>query len=756
MDPRDPWDSARLLAGFGEHLAAHDELRRAARTGSTDADAERLEARLLTEMGLHDRADSVLALRSSAGGESDRFLHYLWRARLNAMCGRYERALEFAEAIPGSSDAVFGAYRDLVAAEASLRTGKPAAAREIARERLGGPVPRALAGDFEKQLLDAYLHLGDTAGALDFLEGLRANAGRAQAALFAREVEIRFMSGDGRGAEEAAVHLVEEYGTSSVTTAVDTVLSRVGVDDLATGTLLVFGGFLLDRGRTGDARRIIEALRSRSLDAAQKERARLMNAQLLYREKRYADAKRESIAPFTDTALERSAKLLRARVYRAAGERARSAEAYEVFARAYPYDSKAAEALYVAWEMQREAGNAQKASGILNDIVETYPSNKYARLATLKMAFEYADRGDASRGAEVLERALERRGRDDEAYLYYLAGMYGRMGSAEKKAKLLEELSTLDPISFYLNPEIPSADDSSSASMGWRGGSPQASAFIGFLAGIVDARSDAYARVRAAVGPWEEWPAPGEAADCLARGRAFVEMGLGDWAEAEFRAAESAEARPASADLALAELYDDLAMPWRSVRAVQRVYYTLGKAERRRLDGDFKLLTFPLPYPALIFDHCARNGIAPHVIYAMMREESRFDRRAVSGAGAMGLMQIMPSTGRQLAEELGLPDGAQADLLSAEVNVSFGVWYAAHLMKLSDRDPLKMLAAYNAGYGNASRWFNAKSAAKSAVERVDDIDFWETREYVKRIVESAHVYHSSYFSPESFLRARGE
>jgi soluble lytic murein transglycosylase len=58
-----------------------------------------------------------------------------------------------------------------------------------------------------------------------------------------------------------------------------------------------------------------------------------------------------------------------------------------------------------------------------------------------------------------------------------------------------------------------------------------------------------------------------------------------------------------------------------------------------------------------------------------------------------------------------------------------------------------MLSAYNAGFGNAKRWFR-RGGDRSAIELVDGIDYRETREYVKRIVESAHIYHAFYFSPD--------
>ena len=121
-----------------------------------------------------------------------------------------------------------------------------------------------------------------------------------------------------------------------------------------------------------------------------------------------------------------------------------------------------------------------------------------------------------------------------------------------------------------------------------------------------------------------------------------------------------------------------------------------------------------------------------------------FDLNAVSRAGAVGLMQLMPKTSEQVANRLGVPDGVEPNLLSPDVNLTFGIWYAAHLLRRSNDDELMMLSAYNAGFGNAKRWF--RGSGRSDIAKVDGIGYGETRDYVKRIVEAAHIYHAFYFA----------
>ncbi len=752
VDLGDPWDRARLLALFGEDARAYNVLRAGSTTGSLGPRAEPFEARLLAQMGMYDLADSLLSLRTHISSPREYYLHWLQRARLCALSGSYERALDFIGRLDGLRDPVFEPYRDLVAVEVLLHMQHPLEVCERAARRLAEGVPLSLRGDFERRLLDAYVESGRLTEALAFIETVKQQPGERPrgAAIVARETDVRFALGDTSGAVRAAFELAKKGRAAEAVDAVEAVIERVPAAKLTDDTILEFAAVLLTkRSGAAEAERLTADLRGRSMERAQDDRRRLLAAEILYAKGLYDAAERELAAPLSEPPLERNAKLLRARVYRAGGDPGRSADAYEKFAAAFPYDAKAPEALYVAYGLRRDLGSVPKASELLRRIVETYPNHKYARWATVRIAVDDAEKKAYARAARVLEQALDRSGRDDPGLLYYLADVYGRMGRQERKAKVLDEIAALNPASFFLDPRI----DASFALPVLSDGTAPAGdreTFLGFLERVHREREGAQDRIRSVLEPWVNPSEPGEVAAYLVRGRAFLHMGFRDWAEAELRVVESGEKVPARAYMELAMLYDDFAMPWRSVRVYQRVYYSLGTSERRAFDRDFGVLMYPLPFPSLVFESCLRHGMSPHLAYGMMREESRFDAKAVSGAGAIGLMQIMPETGGQIAEKLGYPKGEGANLFAPEVNVAFGISYASDLLERSDADPLMMLAAYNAGFGNARKWFGKGSAKRSPVERVEGIEFWETRDYVERIVESARLYHDFYFSrPDS-------
>jgi soluble lytic murein transglycosylase len=198
----------------------------------------------------------------------------------------------------------------------------------------------------------------------------------------------------------------------------------------------------------------------------------------------------------------------------------------------------------------------------------------------------------------------------------------------------------------------------------------------------------------------------------------------------------------------LAMLYDHYGLTWNSMRWCQFVWDSIHGEERRKLSRAFSLLLHPLPFPVQVFENCARQGLPPHLVYAMIRAESGFDKTAVSRAGAIGLMQLMPGTGRDVARRLDLPDDFGEDLFSPEVNLAFGIWYASFLFSKCGENPFMMLAAYNAGLSNARRWF--RNQQQQTVPRVvDGITYKETRNYVKKIIESSHVYHDLYFDSDA-------
>ncbi|ACX52154.1 Lytic transglycosylase catalytic [Ammonifex degensii KC4] len=150
---------------------------------------------------------------------------------------------------------------------------------------------------------------------------------------------------------------------------------------------------------------------------------------------------------------------------------------------------------------------------------------------------------------------------------------------------------------------------------------------------------------------------------------------------------------------------------------------------------------YPLKYRETIFRHAQAHGIDPLLVAAIIKTESNFCPEAVSHRGAIGLMQLLPSTAQEVAELKGKPFDLQS-LYDPETNIALGTEYLALLFK-EFRDPVLVLAAYNGGRGNVEKWL--KSATWSGKELdLDQIPFPETRQFVRKTLWNYRVYRLLY------------
>jgi soluble lytic murein transglycosylase len=160
----------------------------------------------------------------------------------------------------------------------------------------------------------------------------------------------------------------------------------------------------------------------------------------------------------------------------------------------------------------------------------------------------------------------------------------------------------------------------------------------------------------------------------------------------------------------------------------------------------FTSLPNRITYPKLYWDKAKQYGLAfeidPYLIMALMKTESNFRSSAKSESGAIGLMQIMPETGKWAAEMLGT--GAYYDnmLLDPDFNIMIGSWYISNLIKTYG-EPAIAIAAYNAGNGNVDRWL-ADGTWSGQVEQSADVPYEETREFIERVNRAWEAYAKTY------------
>ena len=131
--------------------------------------------------------------------------------------------------------------------------------------------------------------------------------------------------------------------------------------------------------------------------------------------------------------------------------------------------------------------------------------------------------------------------------------------------------------------------------------------------------------------------------------------------------------------------------------------------------------------------HSRNYDLDPALLAAVIYQESRFRADARSRAGAVGLMQLLPSTAMGIAIRTGGTRFRVSDLYDPEINVRYGCWYLRHLLDRYE-DEQTALAAYNAGQANVDRWRREGRG----------IQFAETRDYVARVDELKDIYRELY------------
>jgi soluble lytic murein transglycosylase len=147
-------------------------------------------------------------------------------------------------------------------------------------------------------------------------------------------------------------------------------------------------------------------------------------------------------------------------------------------------------------------------------------------------------------------------------------------------------------------------------------------------------------------------------------------------------------------------------------------------------------VTLPLKHEDIIRQQSREKEVDPALIAAVIYKESRF-RDQTSSAGARGLMQITHETADYIETLSGGTEFEYSDLADPDLNIRYGTFYLAWLLDLYDNDLVAALAAYNAGPTNADSWGGSEMT-------IDDIEFPETKAYVKGVLEKQREYRHTY------------
>ena len=633
----------------------------------------------------------------------------------------------FARALPifqqrAVRDGVLGHYAEYYQGLAELRLGRPADARAtfqaLAAKNPVGYLTEAAALR-EAECDEA---LNDLGAAMRVYEKLSKTKSTAPDEVLMRFGRAARATGNTDKATEAYSRLVYEFPFSDLAPLASGELESLPIAPIAPGS----NRFKLELGRAerlfgarryAQARPAFDALRAAARDD-DREIVQLRLAECDYFLKRVRQA-RDGVRPFIDKGARQGEALYFYAV--ATRELGGHDEYYRVVRRIvdeFPDQSWAEEALNNLATQYILQGDDDSAEKTFREMYDKFPTGHYAERAAWKIGWWAYRAGKYGETIRVFEGAAANFPRSDyrPPWLYWA----GRAHEALREHELAEARFALVETdyrnSYYgrlatkrldtARPNVPPSEPPANSEFGIQNSEfpklPLNESVVRALLGL-DLYDQALDELHYAQKMWGDSPA------------IQATIGWISYRRGELRA---------------------------GINVMKRAYPQYLAAGGEKLPGELLKVLFPINYWPLIKRYSNEHQLDPYVVAALIAQESTFTADVKSSANAYGLMQLLPSTGRQYAKRLGLPRFSLGMLTTAEQNIKMGTAYFADLVKQFGGLHFA-LATYNAGPSRIAKWI----AAKPGLERdefIDDIPFPETQNYVKRILGTAEDYRRLY------------
>jgi soluble lytic murein transglycosylase len=616
-----------------------------------------------------------------------------------AAAAAYEQA---ADALPALRD-----WFGLFAALASGRTGDGAGVER----RLAG-IDREIAREWGWQAsVDARLVARDTAGAIVAAESAApAITGAARRADAWRQAgTLRAARGDHAGARTAFRNAINASAGSAAARISARALAEQA--SLADEDQLLVGRTLL---RHGDHARGSALLRSYidggSGTVAAREALRLELGTALFNARQFRDSERElnALARATsDRGRAAQALFVASRSQYRDGRQGEGRAGFERVGARYAGEAGAVQALYFAADLLQDDGELARAERLYRQVVDSGRSDvEEVGLAAMRLGGLAWVRGDHAAALREFNAYRTRfpSGRVVNQATYWEARALAQLGDEAAARRLMQQVRQGDPLGYY---------------------GALASEYLGApFPGITLAAGPAPTR---------------HAAVAMQVERIDLLRAVG-WDHAVGFEIERLRARNASDPGTLYALAEAL-----NERGLTGAGISIGWDLQRRGGWNDRVIRiiYPFPYRQLILAEAAQRGVDPFLAAGLIRQESMFNASAISPAGAVGLMQVMPETGSAVARGLGI-DRFTPDMLSrAEVNAYIGMAYLADQIRTYGDRTDAVLAAYNAGPHRVERWRTLPEWPDRPLF-AERIPFAETRGYVKIVQSNMHLYRHLY------------
>lgn len=364
----------------------------------------------------------------------------------------------------------------------------------------------------------------------------------------------------------------------------------------------------------------------------------------------------------------------------------------------------AASALYLLADLTTDSGDDEAAQTSYERLYRSYPTSSLAPNARFRAAMiEYVG-GKSNTAAQMFDSLVAASPRSDEttAARYWSGRAWSKNGNEAQARARWNEIIAQQPTSYYAG--------AAAQQLKQKPWAPPA-------------KADSFPNI----------PAVDSA---FARADLLEKLGMEAEARLEYDGVDAAANASVDRQLATARAFLATGQASRAIRIAQKLV-DAGQRDAR---------TFRLLFPIVDRDELSRAATArsldPALVAGLIRQESNFTPRAVSVAGARGLMQLLPSVGQEIARNLNFPVWHSALLFDPDANLQLGTAHLATYMKQYGPLP-RVLAAYNAGGSRVTRW-SAKGGVDDPEVFIERIPFVETRDYARIVQRNALFYRLLY------------
>lgn len=568
--------------------------------------------------------------------------------------------------------------------------------------------PSPLRDEAVLRAADLRLASGDAASAVGLYRRLVGASGQEARALGGLGQALEAVR-DSSGARRVQLQLLREYPDSpEALDAVQSLAPLQGVEERFYG-----GMAYAANGQSRSAARMFREIIRISSDRNWEGRAQYELGKLYFDRKAYRTAEQAFRTAYRTYRVPK-ALFEMARCSSRMDRDLEAAGRFQAFARFYPSVSGADEALWNAGMAYERQNHYRKARELFLELSVRYPQSEFADHARWRAGFvQYKQREYLAAAHTFLDLART----TSEDYLrdqgeYWAGKCFGRLGRPKDREHWLKQASTGFPVSYY---------------------SARARAVLGVTGEGFPSVPDSITALKRA---------PYKPSRYALRGDLLASLGLYRLAEQEYVRAEQVQGNNLSALGDLLQRYERIGAMNRALRVSGRML-----ALERKRGLPTTLVAFRRLYPTYYWGEVSQTAqhldLDPGLILAIIRQESAFNDQAMSPVGAMGLMQVMPKTGRTLAREVRMKHFSVADLWNPETCIRLGSRHLSdHLRYFRSQDRRQLglaLSAYNAGLAAARRW-SRQLPNKDVDEFVESIPYRETRNYVKLVYRNYQVY----------------